>query len=231
MIFVTPSPSSSSIATRCLSNDAVTLAPTSVELDAAAADFHPSVLRNTPAIGQVLRRYVTAVDRVFEIGAGDGGHIVLLAPYLSFSRWQCSEASERLDALRAQIHRLKDPRVVSPSQFQLGSDAWPDDAATRIFTANTLHIMNWASVEALFNGAGARLPRGGLLLCYGPFAVDGAHISDGNTEFDRSLRQRGAGSGIRDTAALAALARSVGLRLTTRFAMPANNLMLLWEKG
>jgi hypothetical protein len=116
------------------------------------------------------------------------------------------------------------------------------------FSANTLHIMGWAEVEALFVGLDRVLagpstspPRGdaqderehgsGVLVVYGPFNYAGAYTSDSNREFDGWLRARDPRSGIRDFEAVNALAQAIGLRLLDDVAMPANNRCLVWRRG
>ena len=80
-------------------------------------------------------------------------------------------------------------------------------------------------------GAGALLPPGAPLLLYGPFIEPGVATADSNCAFDADLRARDARWGLRDTAALDALAGAVGLARTARHAMPANNLLLVWRKA
>jgi cyclopropane fatty-acyl-phospholipid synthase-like methyltransferase len=107
---------------------------------------------------------------------------------------------------------------------------WPDGRYDAVFSANTLHIMNWVEVERFFAGAGAVLEPGGRLVVYGPFNYDGAHTSESNARFDAWLRARDPASGVRDFAAVDALARAQGLVLTRDFAMPANNRTLAWRR-
>jgi hypothetical protein len=65
---------------------------------------------------------------------------------------------------------------------------------------------------------------------YGPFNIDGRFTSDSNAAFDRDLKMRGAHMGLRDTAAVDALAASVGFELADEVAMPANNRLRLWKR-
>jgi len=100
-----------------------------------------------------------------------------------------------------------------------------------VFSANTLHIMAWAQVEAFFAGVGRvlRAP-GGVLAVYGPFNYGGGFSSDSNRAFDGWLKARDPRSGIRDFEAVDALARGIGLRLLDDVAMPANNRCLVWRR-
>ena len=99
-----------------------------------------------------------------------------------------------------------------------------------IFTANTLHIMSWPAVEALWRGIGALLSSGGITCVYGPFCYDGAYTSQSNREFDTMLKERDPESGIRDIAAIRPLAESYGLVLKSDHDLPANNRLLVFEK-
>ena len=65
---------------------------------------------------------------------------------------------------------------------------WPLVTADAMFTANTLHIMDFPSVESFFRGAGRVLPAGGVLAVYGPFNYGGRFTSDSNARFDAILR-------------------------------------------
>jgi hypothetical protein len=100
-----------------------------------------------------------------------------------------------------------------------------------VFSANTAHIMHWPMVEALFTGVGRILPPGGQLLLYGPFNYNGSYSSDSNQHFDRWLKARDQNSGIRDFEALDHLASAAGLSFQDKYAMPANNQILYWQKA
>ena len=109
----------------------------------------------------------------------------------------------------------------------MSDPARPFDAA---FTANTLHIVGWTEVGALFEGLARLLPPGAPLVTYGPFMYDGEHTSDSNREFDAWLRHRDPRSGVRDAGALRALAGPLGWQLAEDVAMPANNRILVWRR-
>ena len=51
-----------------------------------------------------------------------------------------------------------------------------------------------------------------------------------NAAFDASLKARSDAMGIRDTAAVDALARGAGFDLVDDIAMPANNRIRLWQR-
>jgi hypothetical protein len=99
-----------------------------------------------------------------------------------------------------------------------------------VFTANTLHYMPWASVQALFAAVPAVLAPGALLIAYGPFNVDGQFTSESNAQFDVWLKQRHPLLGVRDRAEVSALALAQGLHLVQDHAMPSHNRCLVWQR-
>jgi len=75
------------------------------------------------------------------------------------------------------------------------------------------------------------LPADARLFLYGPFKRDGKHTAVSNAVFDSSLRQRNPEWGVRDIAALEALAGTAGLALLEIAEMPANNLVLTFVRS
>ncbi|MBN8799907.1 MAG: DUF938 domain-containing protein, partial [Stenotrophomonas nitritireducens] len=96
--------------------------------------------------------------------------------------------------------------------------------------ANTLHIMGWEEVQALFAGLPSLMAPGALFIAYGSFNYDGDFSSDSNRIFDGWLKARDPRSGIRGFEAVDALARAQGLELREDAAMPANNRTLVWQR-
>ena len=115
----------------------------------------------------------------------------------------------------------------SATDWPLGTPGMaPARGLTAIICVNVVHISPWAVTEGLFAGARRHLAPDGFLYLYGPYMRDGAHTSDGNVQFDASLRAQNAAWGIRDTADIGALAARNGLAVAETVAMPANNLSL-----
>ena len=73
------------------------------------------------------------------------------------------------------------------------------------------------------------MPRGGLVIVYGPFKYLGEHTSASNAAFDVSLRASDPERGVRDFELVDALARAAGLVLLEDRAMPAHNRCLVWQ--
>jgi len=93
-----------------------------------------------------------------------------------------------------------------------------------------IHIAPWRVAEGLFAGAGRYLRAGGRLFLYGPFKRDGKHTAVSNAAFDSSLRDKNPEWGVRDIEALEKLAKNAGLALIEIAEMPANNLILVFER-
>ncbi|WP_395175953.1 DUF938 domain-containing protein [Roseibium alexandrii] len=92
--------------------------------------------------------------------------------------------------------------------------------------------MSFEQVEQFFARAGEVLStKNGALCVYGPLKYGGGFTTESNAAFDVQLKSWNPVSGIRDFEALDALAQKAGLKFTADHAMPANNQMVLWERG
>src|SRR6185369_7875998 len=100
-----------------------------------------------------------------------------------------------------------------------------------VLCANVIHIAPWRVAEGLFAGAGRYLQEDGRLFLYGPFKRAGKHTAMSNAVFDTSLREQDAEWGVRDIADLEKLAAGVGLALVETVPMPANNMILVFERA
>ena len=190
----------------------------------------PSCERNRDPILAVLRGFLADRSRILEIGSGTGQHAVHFAAAMPWLRWQASDRAEHLPGMRAWLDEAQLPNTPAPLVLDVANGPWPDERHDALFSANTLHIMAWHEVEALF----AALPRvsthDAKLAIYGPFNIDGRYTSDSNAAFDASLKARAPQMGIRDAAAVDALALAAGFTLLDDVAMPANNRLRLWQR-
>ena len=109
---------------------------------------------------------------------------------------------------------------------------WPVTKASQdaVYCSNVCHISAWSCTLGLFCGSAKILRPDGLLLIYGPFAVDGVLTPDSNALFDLSLRSQNPEWGIRDVADLKKIANEVGLEWVRSYDMPANNKILVFKK-
>jgi SAM-dependent methyltransferase len=193
--------------------------------------FSPACERNREPILAVLREAFAARRRVLEIGSGSGQHAVHFAAAMPWLQWQCSDVASILAGIAAWLDDAGLPNTPAPIALDVARDPWPSASFDAVFTANSLHIMGWTSVQALFAGLVRVLADEATVVAYGPFNRDGVYTSDSNREFDGWLKARDPCSGIRDIEAVGALARDVGLALAGDIAMPANNRCLIWQRG
>ncbi len=185
--------------------------------------------RNKEPILAVLRSALARARCVLEVGSGTGQHALHFAAHLPHLRWQPSEVPQLLAPLEAYLASRPLPNLAAPLALDVRAEPWPAVGADAIFSANTLHIMDYPAVQAFFRGAGALLAGGGVLCVYGPFRYDGAYTSDSNAQFDAFLRARDPASGLRDVSDLRALAAQHGLHLAEDHDMPANNRTLIFH--
>ncbi|MFH1814999.1 MAG: DUF938 domain-containing protein [Pseudomonadota bacterium] len=192
--------------------------------------YAPSCDRNRDVILERLRIHFADRQHVLEIGSGTGQHAVHFATALPHLRWQCSDREDMLPGIRMWLADAALPNTPPPLPLDV-SRFWPDAWHDAVFSANTLHIMAWNEVVALFAALPAVLSPGGLLVIYGPFNYNGRFTSDSNAEFDRSLKAGAPHRGIRDFEAVDALARKAGLQLIADHEMPANNRCVVWRQA
>jgi SAM-dependent methyltransferase len=202
-----------------------------VERLTAMLPFSEACERNKGPILGVLRTAFAGCCRVLEIGAGTGQHAVHFARHLPQLHWQPTDRIEYLDDLARRIEAEGPANLASPVELDVLREPWPALSADAAFSANTLHIMSWPAVEALFAGLPRVLAPGAVLVIYGPFRYEGRFTTQSNADFDRSLRERDPASGIRDFESVDALARGAGFELAADHAMPANNQLIVWRSA
>jgi SAM-dependent methyltransferase len=200
-------------------------------LDAAA--FH----RNHQPIWAALQKYLSGKSgEVLEAGSGTGQHAVYFARQSPGIIWWPSDLSEAhlrsIAAWRAHagLSNIRPPLridLTDPDWFAAGDRPGP---LLAVFCANLIHIAPWRVAEGLFAAAARYLREDGRLLLYGPFKRDGKHTAISNAVFDTSLRQRDPEWGVRDVDDLEELAGRVGLVLCEIVPMPANNLILVFQR-
>ncbi|HSN40604.1 MAG TPA: DUF938 domain-containing protein [Burkholderiales bacterium] len=187
--------------------------------------------RNREPILGVLEEFFAESGNALEIGSGTGQHAIYFAAALPHLVWHTSDRLQNHPGINAWIDEAGLANIRRPLALDVDDDHWPVRDVDAVFSANTLHIMSWHSVENMFRGIGRVLPPGGMLVIYGPFSYGGRHTAASNARFDAQLRARDPASGIRDFEAVAGLAEAQGLRLVADRAMPANNRSLVWRRA
>lgn len=202
-------------------------------IDARAADpglqHAPATARNRDAILDVIRTEIPSAGEALEIGSGTGEHAVYFASHLPALNWQSSDVAANLPGIAARVKGSGLANVARPVVLDVAEGMEITGDYDLIFSANTAHIMSADNVVRMVRLAAGKLRPGGRFLLYGPFREGGRFSSESNERFDRSLRQQAEHMGIRDLEWLQQVAAECGLRPGARYAMPANNLMLIFE--
>lgn len=193
----------------------------------------PAAERNAAAILDVLKAHLPARGRVLEIAAGSGQHAATFAAALPGLDWTPSdpsaEARASIEAWRTKAHVANLRPVLAVDMLDEAS--WPSEPLDALVCINMIHISPWSAAEGLMRLAGKALTRpGGLLYLYGPYREAEVPLALSNAAFDESLKARDPAWGLRDRGEVETLARSHGLALTLRRAMPANNLSLIFRR-
>tara|TARA_R110002051_G_scaffold68231_2_gene122931 strand:- start:3586 stop:4236 length:651 start_codon:yes stop_codon:yes gene_type:complete len=201
----------------------------------AGTPFSQACENNKQPILDILQQELQGFNHVLEVGSGTGQHSVYFAPRLAHLTWQTSDVLAHHATINAWHTAYPVPNLYAPLAFDLAVDSLPMSLAgnqsyNAVFTANTLHIISWSLVEKLFELVGNALPINGKLIVYGPFNENGHYTSAGNQQFDSSLRQRDPKSAIRHLEDIVALAKTHQLELFDKYAMPANNQLLVFQK-
>jgi SAM-dependent methyltransferase len=186
--------------------------------------------RNKGPILEILAGTLARSRSVLEIGSGTGQHAVHFATHLPHLSWQPSDRPDYLPGLRERIALEGPPNLRPAIELDVHDLPWPVEPVEAVFTANTVHIMEWDAVRDLFRGLAAVLRAPGVFCVYGPFRYGGHYTSASNAKFDEYLRSRDPRSGIRDFESVNTLSSEQGMHLLDDHAMPANNHMLVWHK-
>lgn len=199
--------------------------------------FSPSAERNREPIAKVLADWLSGPAQdpdgrlVLEIASGSGQHALAFAERMPALVWQPSDPdAAALASIAARIEASGASNLRAPLSLDVHRQPWPLARADAIVCCNMIHIAPWSATLALFAGGASILPTGAPVCLYGPYRRGGRHTAPSNASFDASLRARDPGWGVRDLEAVEAVARDAGLHLVELREMPANNLMLRFER-
>lgn len=192
--------------------------------------YSQACINNREPILSVIARLFADRKEILEIGSGTGQHAVYFAQQLPHLIWHSSDRTENHPGIKLWLQEAGLTNTPLPIELDVMQEPWPLISADAVFSANTAHIMPWASVERMLTIIAESLPNNGLLVLYGPFNYRGTYTSDSNARFDQWLQQRNPLSGIRDFEAINHLATRLGLILEEDIEMPANNRILVWRK-
>jgi cyclopropane fatty-acyl-phospholipid synthase-like methyltransferase len=188
--------------------------------------FSEACERNKGPILEVLRVAFADRTQVLEIGSGTGQHAVHFAAHLTHLTWHPTEQLAYLADLASRVKLEGTRNLRQPTVLDVKQTIWPLRSVDALYSANTVHIMSWVEVEAMFRGVDAVLSPHGVVCIYGPFRYEGRYTSESNRDFDLMLKDRDPSSGLRDMTDLGALAGRHSLRLRVDHDLPANNRLL-----
>lgn len=193
--------------------------------------WSPAAERNRGPIAEVLAEELPEAGLVLEIASGTGQHATFFAERLPSLRWQPTDADETaLSSIEAYRRDSGRGHLLPPIALDVREPAWPIDSADAIVCINMIHISAWAATVGLFRGAAGRLAKHGPLILYGPFRFDNEFTAPSNAAFDRSLRARNPGWGVRDLSDLDAEAIKNGFVRRRLVEMPANNHVVVYRR-
>ena len=195
--------------------------------------YSPACDRNRDPILSVLQNAFANCRRVLEIGSGSGQHAVYFAAAMPQLVWHTADVQANLAGIQMWLDEAGLTNTPPPLVFDCDSEIenFSPHRFDAVFSANTLHIMSWRQVQALFERLPKLLADNALVAIYGPFNRNGQFTSDSNRAFDASLRRADPLRGIRDLEAVQQLAQHAGLRQVADIEMPSNNACLIWTNA
>jgi hypothetical protein len=196
--------------------------------------YAPATQRNREPILEILLQVLPPQGNILEVASGTGEHAVFFASHLVPRCWI---PSDRDPQLRASIAAWRNHFQLTNLHLPLDIDAtqsrWAiEDEAIEIqalVNINMIHIAPWSACLGLMAGANRLLSPGGILYLYGPFKQGGKHTAPSNLTFDQFLRGQNSQWGVRDLDEVIAVAKNNNLELQETFAMPANNLSVVFQ--
>ncbi len=191
----------------------------------------PAATRNSRPILEVIRNEFRDFESVLEIGSGTGQHAVFFAEAMPWLTWQTSDLTENHQGIRSWIADSGLANVREPILLDVEQAGDVDGEYDGVFSANTAHIMSIGTTRCMFDVVARLLSPGGVFCLYGPFNLDGQFTSQSNERFDQSLHRQDPAMGIRDLEELDGFAGRSAMRRERLYAMPANNLIVVWRRN
>ena len=200
------------------------------DLGAGARREAPAAARNVGAIGDLLEQWLPERGLVLEVASGTGEHALAFARRFPSLTWQPSDPDPLALSSIAAWAREGPSNLRPPLKLDSGSADWPLTEADALLNINMVHISPWRAALGLLDGAVRLLGPAGRLILYGPWLERGVEPAHSNLAFDRDLKARNPEWGLRTVERFAQEAQQRGFVLAERQGMPANNLMLLFER-
>lgn len=191
----------------------------------------PATVRNSAAIADVLARELPSAGNVLEVASGTGEHAVFFARRFPQLIWQPSDPDgDALASIGAWADEAGLANLLRPLHLDAAAGQWPVAQADALVCINMVHISPWEATEGLFAGATRLLGTGAPLVLYGPYREADIPTAPSNESFDASLKSRNPQWGLRQVESVDRLATRHGFTRSARYAMPANNLTLVYRR-
>ena len=200
------------------------------DLGAGARRRAPAAARNVEPIGDVLAEWLPPSGLVLEVASGTGEHALAFARRFPELAWQPTDPDPLALSSIAEWAKDGAPNLRLPLALDAASADWPVARADALLNINMVHISPWPAALGLLDGARRLLGKGARLILYGPWLEEGVSAAPSNLAFDRDLKARDPEWGLRTVEQFAAEAETREFDLIERRHMPANNLMLLFER-
>mmetsp|Transcript_20895 Transcript_20895/g.41417 ORF Transcript_20895/g.41417 Transcript_20895/m.41417 type:complete len:220 (+) Transcript_20895:2-661(+) len=193
----------------------------------------PAFSKNCTPILEVLQSHFApeAKGNLLEIASGGGYHTVYFAQaFPNFIFQPTAYLPEEVQSVL--INTKPHKNILTCLQVDSSAENWQveNSAFDVMVNINMVHISPWSTCQGLMKGASKALKPGGKLFMYGPFNVGGEYTSEGNRNFDASLRAKDASWGIRNLEDVVTEAKLNNLDHVVSHPMPANNLTLVFSK-
>eukprot|EP00923_Selenidium_pygospionis_P010594 GHVN01018446.1.p1 GENE.GHVN01018446.1~~GHVN01018446.1.p1 ORF type:complete len:241 (+),score=26.59 GHVN01018446.1:250-972(+) len=179
-------------------------------------------------MGAVFRE--NEVSNCLEIGSGTGQHVVHFAQHLPNVKFYPTDQLSNLPGILAWVKWANLKNIETPVELDVRHWESSPKQYTSIYSANTSHIMSWDTVCVFMSQVSTHLEQGGLFLLYGPFNFDGKFTSESNERFDKSLKSRNSGMGLRNFEDMNEILLNSGMTFSANYECPANNRLLIWRK-
>ena len=199
--------------------------------------FFPATQKNKIFIGNVLSKIPFKKGFFLEIGSGSGEHGVEFQKKFPEIIWQTSdpELEHRKSIISWIDYEKLNIKMPKPLEIDVLKTPWSIpgqllDTLQVIISINMIHIAPWECTKSLFRESGKLLNFGKFLILYGPFKIEGKHISETNELFDKSLKIQNNDWGVRNLEEVNKEAIINGFQQKQCIQMPANNLTLIYKK-
>jgi cyclopropane fatty-acyl-phospholipid synthase-like methyltransferase len=194
----------------------------------------PSCDKNRKPLLDCLWPLLKDKINLLEVGSGTGQHAVFMAPKLPHLTWTISDVKDRHRGMSLWLREEPILNIKGPLLYEVGKvpSQFPKSLKRFdvVFTSNTLHILNWEKVKALFKDLNENLEKDTLFITYGAFKFNGKYTTESNKDFDVWLKQKDKNSGLKNFEDVTQNLLENNFSLLENINMPANNNMLVYKK-